>query len=114
MSRSLIDSGPTEENTPRRERPNQKLPLCGKKARTDFYVDVTEEITMNPDVSCDQPQIVSVVEERELARRETGLSPHYWEPCEQNRLKPCRGKPFYLRKDLKFGSQSKFPMSIRG
>ena len=47
----------------------------------------------------------SIFSRREPARRETGLSPHYWEPAEQNRLKPCRGKPFHLWKELKFESQ---------
>ena len=42
---------------------------------------------------------------REPARCETGPPRAGWEPAEQNRLKPCRGKPFDLWKELKFERQ---------
>ncbi len=57
------------------------------------------------EVSPESNEENSMFSRREPPRRETGLSPHYWNHAEQNRLKPCRGEPFDLWKEIKFESQ---------
>jgi hypothetical protein len=63
------------------------------------------------EVSPESNEENSIFSRREPPRRETGLSPHYWNHAEHNRLKPCRGEPFDLWKEFKFESQKrKFPL----
>jgi len=49
----------------------------------------------------------SIFSRREPARRETGPPRSAGNDAEQNRLKPCRGKPFDLWKELTFESQKR-------
>jgi hypothetical protein len=45
----------------------------------------------------------------EPRRRETGPSPHSGNTADQNRLKPCGGKPFDLETKLELESQKGNP-----
>jgi hypothetical protein len=51
------------------------------------------------------PESIGENSRRAPARRETCLSPHYWEPGGTKSTKTLPRKPFQLWKELKFESQ---------